>query len=355
MAPDSRIVSVKVATADGGTDVSQVIAGIDWIVQHRTDNGLNIRVINLSYGTNSLQNYQADPLAFAVEQAWKKGIVVVAAAGNTGFQKGKGAPGLADPAFDPYVISIAASDTMATQDVKDDVVASYSASSCGGGGCKNPDYTTPGSHMQGLRVPNSWVDANHPEGFLASRYFRGSGTSEATAIATGAIALVLQKYPGLTPDQVKKFFQHYAYKMDKQKTEAQGAGEIQMTSMLGKPPENNTQKFKDSSGNGTIESTRGQDHLTRSNVILSGEKDIFGAPISTTGLASSEAAGNSWSGGLWNGNSWSGNSWSGNSWSSSVWSGNSWSGNSWSGASWSGSSWSGNSWTGGSWAGAFWG
>jgi serine protease AprX len=370
MAPDSRIVSVKVATADGGTDMSQMLAGVDWVVQHRLDNGLNIRVINLSYGTNSLQDYQTDPLVFAIEQAWKQGLVVVAAAGNTGFQKGKGAPGLADPAFDPYVIGVAASDTMGTQDVGDDVVASYSASSCGTGHCKNPDYTSPGSHVQGLRVPNSFIDANHPEGFLSSRYFRGSGTSEATAIATGAIALVLQKYPSLTPDQVKKFFQHYAVKLDKQKAEAQGAGEIQMTPMLGKTPESSTQKFKDSNGNGSIEGARGQDHMTRNNVILSGEKDIFGAPISTTGLATAEAAGNSWSGGLWNGNSWSGNSWSGNSWSgnswsgnswsgnswsSSVWSGNSWSGNSWSGNSWSGSSWSGNSWTGGSWAGAFWG
>ena len=119
----------------------------------------------------------------------------MAAAGNTGYQKGKGAPGLADPAYDPYVIGVAGSDTMGTTDVSDDVVASYSASSCGTGHCKNPDYTAPGSHIQGLRVPNSCIDANHPEGFLASRYFRGSGTSEAAAIASGAIALVLQKYP----------------------------------------------------------------------------------------------------------------------------------------------------------------
>src|ERR1041385_4792210 len=56
MAPDARLVSVKVATADGGTDVSQVIAANDWVVQHRTDHGLNVRVLNLSYGTNSLQS-----------------------------------------------------------------------------------------------------------------------------------------------------------------------------------------------------------------------------------------------------------------------------------------------------------
>ena len=99
---------VKVATADGGVDVSQVIAAIDWVVQHAHDNGLNIRVINLSYGTNSTQAYGVDPLAYAAEQAWKHGIVVVAAAGNTGYQRGNGAPGLADPAYDPYVIAAGA-------------------------------------------------------------------------------------------------------------------------------------------------------------------------------------------------------------------------------------------------------
>ena len=79
VAPDSRILSVKVGDADGGVDVSQVIAAIDWVVQHRTDNGMNIRVLNLSYGTDSSQPFVIDPLAFAVERAWKAGIVVVTA------------------------------------------------------------------------------------------------------------------------------------------------------------------------------------------------------------------------------------------------------------------------------------
>ena len=86
IAPDARIVSLKVATADGGTDVTQMIAAINWVVQHKNDNGLNIRVLNLSYGTNSGQAADIDPLSFAVEQAWSSGIVVVASAGNTGYQ-----------------------------------------------------------------------------------------------------------------------------------------------------------------------------------------------------------------------------------------------------------------------------
>ena len=70
--------------ADGGVDVCQVIAAIDWVVAAPVRQRVNIRVLNLSYGTNSTQPYMVDPLAFAAEQAWKAGIVVVAAAGNTG-------------------------------------------------------------------------------------------------------------------------------------------------------------------------------------------------------------------------------------------------------------------------------
>ena len=122
MAPDAKIVSVKVGTADGGVDVTQVIAAIDWVVQHRNDNGLNIRVINLSYGTNSLQDSAADPLSYAVEQAWKKGIVVVAAAGNSGYQRGKGAPGLANPAYNPFVIGVGGYDSQGTAPFNDDTM-----------------------------------------------------------------------------------------------------------------------------------------------------------------------------------------------------------------------------------------
>ena len=80
VAPGARIVSVKVAGHDGATDVSQVIAAIDWVIQHRNDNGMNIRIIALAYGTDGSQHYTDDPLSHIVEQAWNAGIVVVAAA-----------------------------------------------------------------------------------------------------------------------------------------------------------------------------------------------------------------------------------------------------------------------------------
>ena len=356
MAPDSRIVSVKVATADGGTDVSQVIAAIDWVVQHAHDPGLNIRVLNLSYGTNSTQSYILDPLAYAAEVAWKSGIVVVASAGNTGYQRGAGAPGLADPAYDPFIIAVCASDSMGTSAQWDDNVSSFSASSagCQWFTCKKPDFVAPGAHLQGLRDPNSYIDVNHPEGLLGDRYFRGSGTSQAAAIASGAVALVLQKYPSLTPDQAKQFIASWSGKLSGFDADAQGAGELRLTPTLTKQPPNYVAKFTPATGLGLLEAARGSDHITRDGVVLQGEQDIFGHPFDPAAMAALEAAGSSWSGGAWNGNVWTGSSWSGSSWSGSSWSGSSWSGSSWSGASWSGSSWSGSSWSGSSWSGLSW-
>ena len=353
MAPDARIVSVKVATADGGTDVSQVIAAIDWVVQHAHDPGMNIRVLNLSYGTASAQSYILDPLAFAAEVAWKAGIVVVAAAGNTGPQKSHDI-GLLDPAYDPFVIGVGASDSMGTARIDDDNVASFSTSASGSPGSKNPDYVAPGAHLQGLRVPNSYIDANHPEGVLDDRYFRGSGTSQAAAIMSGAMALVVQKNPTATPDQLKRFFKDNAKKLAGFADRYQGAGEIRLAQMLPTSPPNWTANYISSTGLGSLEISRGADHISMDGVALTGEQDIFGHAFNAGAMATAEAAGISWSNGSWNGSSWSGSSWSGKSWSGISWSGSSWSGKSWSDSSWSGSSWSGSSWSGSSWSGSSW-
>ena len=309
-------------------------------------------MINLSYATNSIQDPTVDPLAYAAEQAWKKGIVVVAAAGNTGYQKGGAAPGLADPAYDPFVIGVGACDTNGTSTDKDDTVGAFSASSTGAHGSKLPDFLAPGTHLQGLRVPNSYVDLTHPEGRLDSRYFSGSGTSEAAAWTSGVVALVLQKYPNLTTDQVKGFLIQNAVKLRGGDLSRQNSGEISLSRMSSKRPPNGLSggRPQPSTGLGSVELSRGSDHLTSSDgVVLSGEQDIFGHVFDAAEMAAAEAAGNTWSGGSWNGNTWSGNTWSGNTWSGNTWSGNTWSGNTWSGNTWSGNTWAHDSWLGATW------
>ena len=61
------------AASDGATDVSQVIAAIDWVVQHLQRRRLEHPVLNLSFGTDGTQDYRLDPLAYAAEVAWRKG------------------------------------------------------------------------------------------------------------------------------------------------------------------------------------------------------------------------------------------------------------------------------------------
>jgi serine protease AprX len=319
---------------------------------------MNIRVINLSYGTSSQQPYTVDPLAYAAEQASKAGIVVVTAAGNSGI-----GTGLSDPGYDPWLISVGAADTMGTPKIDDDQPAAFTAGipTCKGPTCRATTLLAPGAHMQGLRDPGSYVDQNYPGSALGDQYFRGSGTSEASAFVTGAVALLLQKYPNLTPNQVRHMLVDSAHRLKGVSPLVQGQGEVDLSRLLAMPAAKGPDpgpglppNTKWSTGSGSLELSRGDDHLSLNGVVLDGEQDIFGHPFDSTATAALEAAGSSWSNGMWNGSSWSGSSWSGSSWSGSSWSGSSWSGSSWSGSSWSGNSWSGNSWSGSSWSGSSW-
>jgi serine protease AprX len=353
IAPDARIVSLKVGVADGGVDVSQVIAAIDWVVQHRNDNGMNIRVLNLSYGTDSTQPYEIDPLAFAVEQAWKHGIFVVAATGNNGYVAKTGT--LTNPAYDPKIFAVGASDSMDTATIGDDTVPAFSST---GSKDRTPDVVAPGAHLVGLRLPGSFVDQRFAStGYVSDRYFRVSGTSAASAVAAGEAALVIQQRPDITPDQLKKLFLMTAQGLVGLSTRRAGAGVVDLRATLAAPAYVAPAKWNHiarSTGTGSLERARGSDHLTVDGVVLSGEQDIFGRTFNAPAMAALAAAGSSWSGGTWNGSTWSGSSWSGDSWSGDSWSGCTWSGDSWSGDSWSGDSWSGDTWSGDSWSGSTW-
>jgi serine protease AprX len=358
MAPDARIVSVKVADAMGAADVSQIIAAIDWVVQNKTTNGLNIRVLNLSFGTNTSHPYTIDPLCHAVEAAWRKGITVVAATGNAGFYKAPGGPGLTSPARDPYVIAVGAADSMKTLSTSDDQVASFSSSGVGGaGGTKNPDLLAPGRSIISLAVPGSLIDQTYgASGAVTGGFLRGSGTSQAAAVTSGAAALVLQQHPTWTNTQVKALLTLTASKLKVglQTDAAQGKGTLNLTSALGVTNVAAAQAATSSSGSGTLEGARGSNHLVDNGVVLNGERDVFGDPVSTATLASKRSAGTAWTGGTWNGRMWSGSSFSGSNWTATTWSGRMWSGRMWSSEVWSGRMWSGRMWSSGTWTGRMW-
>jgi len=341
VAPGAHLVVLKVATYAGLDDVSQMLAAIDWVVQHRNDPGMNIRVLNLSFGTKSLQSYQVDPIAFAVENAWRHGIVTVVSGGNDGTSFGS----LRDPGVDPYVLSVGAADLHATNLLGCTTVAAFSSRSWG----RSVDVVSPGVSIASLRDPSSAIDLAHPGAVVGTRFFRGSGTSQAAAVVSGAVALVLQARPGLTPDQVKALFKSTATSLALLDGNAEGSGLINVTAAAtGWIPWGSTQWWARATGTGSLDQARGGSYVTANGVALTGERDIMGRPWAGAAWANATAAGSAWTAGSWNGATWAGACWCGTSWTgATTWSGGQWSGGQWSGGQWSGGQWSGGQWSSG--------
>jgi serine protease AprX len=345
IAPGVRLTSVKTGVSNGATDVSQAIAAIDWVVEHRNDDPKNpIRVINLAYGTDGTQDYRVDPLAFAVENAWRKGIVVVVAAGNDGV----GAR-LSNPAYDPYVITVGAADTMNTVGVADDRVASFSSR---GTAARPVDIVAPGRSITSLRAPSSLIDLDHPTARTGTRFLRGSGTSQASAVVSGAVALMLQARPSLTPDHVKNLLKLSARPMTAATTLDTGVGMLNVwdAHQWGMPTR--VQTWDRATGVGSLERARGTVHVVDNGTSLMGERAVLG-PFDSRQWAAATANETAWSGGSWLGQDMTGTGWVAGpgllSWSARTWSGRTWSGGTWSGRTWSGRTWSGMTWVGRSW------
>ncbi|MFL6138512.1 MAG: S8 family serine peptidase [Frankiaceae bacterium] len=367
VAPGATLLSVKVGATDGGADVSQVIAAIDWIVAHRHDPGLNIRVINLSFGTDGTQSYLLDPLTHAVESAWRAGIVVVASGGNQGSVQ----PSLDDPAYDPFVIAVGADDTNGTASSLDDSVPDFSSR---GSATRRVDVLAPGQSIVSLRDPGSYVDTEYPGARVQTRWFKGSGTSQAAAVVSGAVALLLQARPELTPNDVKALLASTAQPTPLADAAGRGAGLVDVAAAALALRPYAVQPWAPSTGLGSLDAARGTHRVADNGADLSGERDIFGSPWQPGIWAPASTAGTAWTGGTWNGHAyagtcwcgtswatrtwtvvpWSGVSWAGVSWASRSWSSRSWSSRSWSTGSWSTGSWSSRSWSSRSWSGAYW-
>jgi len=227
VAPNVNIISLRVLDSNGSGTDSQVIAAIQQAIALQST--YNIRVINMSLGRPVYESYTLDPVCQAVESAWQAGIVVVVAAGNRGRDKSMGTHGFATigaPGNDPAVITVAAARTMGTATRVDDAIASYSSK-----GptlvdhLVKPDLVAPGNRLVSLRAAGSTLDRNYSQFEVAplvgtAKYFRLSGTSMATPLVSGAVALMLQQNPSLTPDQVKARLMKTAWKGFNQYTQS---------------------------------------------------------------------------------------------------------------------------------------
>jgi hypothetical protein len=334
VAPGARLVSVKVADAEGRTDVSQVIAALDWVVTEKRRGAVDTDVLVLAFGTDARVDHATDPLSYAVEAAWRAGIVVVVSVGNAGSSLGR----LNHPATVPAVIAVGAADLTATRgrSLNHVTVPGFSSR---GDGVRDPDLVAPGVSMVSLRAPGSTADRTHPGARVGTDGFRGSGTSQAAAYAAGVAALLLEADPSITPDRLKGALVATAGRIGTSDVRAAGAGLVRGGDALWATSRATGVQRLAATGGGLLERSRGTHHLVKDGVRLQGEVVVGGDAFDSTAWARGLADGTNWTVGSWSGSSWSGSSWSGSSWSGSSWSGSSWSGSSWSGSSWSTRTW----------------
>jgi serine protease AprX len=328
VAPMARVVVVKVADAQGTTALSEVLAGLDWVaVQSPKIQLVNIALAHPKPGAR----YGEDPLTVAVEHVQAAGVAVVAAVGNTPGEVG-------DPGLDPRVLTVGAAD-LANKNKHDVDVASFSGYGSVAG-VRKPDLVASGVGLLGVLPENSTIARANPAAEKRHGLWRGSGTSESTAIATGVAAEFLSSHPDATLSQVKPSLRNAAEPIGESRRAGQGLLNMADTAVASTPT---------TTGEGSLDSKAFSDNAWRNG----DWRNLLDSAWSTTSRASSWS-GSSWSSQAWSGSSWSASSWSASSWSASSWSASSWSGSSWSASSWSGSSWSGSSWSGSSWSASSW-
>jgi serine protease AprX len=236
-APEVQLVDVRVLNSTGSGLTSDVIAGIDWVTQN--EQTYHIRVINLSLGHVVTEPSAVDPLCQSVARAVAAGITVVVSAGNYGLTSG-GAPvlgGITSPGNSPVALTVGAIDTHGTVDTSDDTVAPYSSK----GPTRydllvKPDVVAPGTHIVSLEAEDSYLSRTYPQWHIAGKgdnaYMRLTGTSMATAVVSGGVALLLDAQPSLTPAQAKISIQMGARFMPAAGLVAAGTGSVNFAQSL---------------------------------------------------------------------------------------------------------------------------
>jgi serine protease AprX len=207
VAPDADIIGVKVMAKNGSGNTTDILAGFQWVVDHKER--LNIKVLSLSFGIHPQNIKGLDVLSMAVEEIWKKGITVVASAGNGGPEKST----ITSPGGSPSVITVGALDDKRTIDIGDDVVAEISSRGPSYTGSRKPDIMAPGINVTSVNADTKY-SANQFSLENVELYRSMSGTSVSAPIVSGMVALLLQKNKNWNPNQVKRAFIDTALRLD---------------------------------------------------------------------------------------------------------------------------------------------
>jgi serine protease AprX len=289
VAPRADILNVRVSDDQGASSESDVIAALQWILDYKER--YNIRVVNLSLNSSMAQSCHTSPLCAGVEVLWFNGIVVVVSSGNNGSQA------LFPPANDPFVITVGATDDKGTPGTGDDEVATFSAYGTDESGSTKPDLVAPGRNIISLLPDNHRlkIGQDHPSNQIDHYYFRMSGTSVSAPIVSGAITLLLQNEPGLTPDQVKYRLKATANQnWSGYNLATAGAGYLDIYAAV--------------SGNTTESANTG---MTTSQMLWTGSEPIAWDSVAWNSVA--------WNSVAWNSVAWNSVAWNSVAWNSDYW------------------------------------
>ncbi|MCI5492995.1 MAG: S8 family peptidase [Lachnospiraceae bacterium] len=212
IAPGVRYVVIRVLDKMGNGNTTQVIRAIEWLI--RNHKRYNIRILNISVGMlSSAREEERERLLEAVERVWEEQIVVVTAAGNNGPEAGS----VTIPGMSKTVITVGSSDDETAIRGRIRMGTGYSGRGPTESCIVKPEIVAPGTKVVSCSNRMS--------------YETKSGTSMATPVVTGAIALLLERYPYLTPVQVKLRLYETAVDLGKPRN-TQGWGMIDIRRLL---------------------------------------------------------------------------------------------------------------------------
>ncbi len=218
--PYAHLIVGKVLDKNGDGNMDDMRRGIEWVLENRKK--YRIRVMNISIGIGHIENEEKmQELLRAVDEAWDEGVVVVCAAGNMGPE--------------PMTISpLGSSKKVITVGCheggyfigKHSLCEDYSGRGPSPFAVKKPDVVAPGTDIISC-------NAGCRSGFrgFKNAYVKKSGTSMATPIVSGAAALLLQKYPELSNEQVKRKINYSATDMHEPWTK-QGWGMVNIDRLI---------------------------------------------------------------------------------------------------------------------------
>lgn len=213
IAPKASILGVKALDENGSGNTSDIIKAISWVIE--TKDKYNTKIINLSLGSPANNPCSTDPLCKAVAEAVNNGLIVVVAAGNSG----PSSQSILSPGISPSVITVGAVDDKRTVDPKDDTIANFSSRGPTKEGLIKPDIVAPGVNIMSLSNKKN------------DDYISLSGTSMATPLVSGSIALLLQKEKKLSLKEIKKKLINSCIDLNDNK-ENQGAGMISLNKLF---------------------------------------------------------------------------------------------------------------------------